>query len=84
MLDDLGFPVGTIVGFEYDTIRTVEYPLSTMYKFPSVSTATPDGNERVANVGLVPSPYAVVSLPVPATVVMMPVLADTLLTRWFL
>src|SRR5947207_2716491 len=52
-----------------------------MYRLQLASSATPDGELRLALVAASPSP-AKLGLPLPATVVMIPVAAVTLRIRW--
>jgi hypothetical protein len=63
------------------TLRTRLFNVSAMNRLPAASNATPVGWLRLALVAGPPSPEKS-SAPVLATVVMMPVVAATLRTRW--
>src|SRR5207244_9609408 len=63
------------------TLRIRWINWSAIYRLPLASSATPDGPLRLAPVAAPPSP-AKVKLPLPATVVMIPVAAATLRIRW--
>ncbi len=63
---------------EAETSRTKQLLVSAMKRFPKLSTATPEGSFNVALVAGPPSPEYQQEVPVPATVEMTPVWAETL------
>src|SRR5437763_1711676 len=71
----------TLVIVPLATLRTVALPVSEMKTLPLLSTATPSGALRVADVAAAPSPV-LPDEPVPAMVEMNPVDRVTLRMRW--
>jgi hypothetical protein len=63
------------------TLRTRLLFSSTMYKLPSASNVSPDGEDRSASFAAISSKLFP-RLPVPAIVVIMPVIASTFRTRF--